>query len=187
MQCSKRKKCNICDGTFEQSRGCLLEKRCPACRILHPQGLTTLKSQHEELPISNDLIYSYYKNDKEREKAKEEEINTILSIDKIVYKQITGIYVDNNASLPEDNAFYEERKELLEKALGFLTEKEKIAVREIIMNEETHDYVAEKLNVTRERARQLAHSGIKKLKHPKVWRYVLKEKCLSTYLLYNRI
>ncbi len=35
--CNNRQICNVCEGTFEMTRGCNLEKRCLACRFLNLQ------------------------------------------------------------------------------------------------------------------------------------------------------
>jgi len=43
MSC--RKFCSICEGTFVPERGCILEKRCPACRLLYGNGKPGMKEE----------------------------------------------------------------------------------------------------------------------------------------------
>ena len=38
MVCKQRKECNMCGTPFKMTRGCLLEKRCPACRLIGIQN-----------------------------------------------------------------------------------------------------------------------------------------------------
>lgn len=38
MKCKKMKTCNTCGAPFKTTRGCLLEKRCPACRKLNARN-----------------------------------------------------------------------------------------------------------------------------------------------------
>jgi hypothetical protein len=154
--------CIICDGNFV-SRTRKLEKRCPACRLLGLTKTNKLLSIVDEITVKHN--------------------RSIIDL-----KDLNKSYVLNNNNVFE-NQFYsfdtplwverETLRSLVDLALSHLNEREQAVVRLRygLLNDESdrtlYD-VGKELGCTTERIRQIEHSGIKKLKLPRISR-ILKE------------
>ncbi|WP_333956251.1 RNA polymerase sigma factor RpoD [Campylobacter jejuni] len=82
---------------------------------------------------------------------------------------------DRNSLSPMDHILKDDLKEQIDEVLDQLNDREKAVIRMRfgLMDDEsdrTLEEIGKELNVTRERARQIESSAIKKLKHPKVGR-----------------
>lgn len=82
---------------------------------------------------------------------------------------------DRNSLSPMDHILKDDLKEQIDEVLDQLNDREKAVIRMRfgLMDDEsdrTLEEIGKELNVTRERARQIEGSAIKKLKHPKVGR-----------------
>ena len=163
MTCEKAKVCNVCEGTFKMERGCYLEKRCPACRIF--------QIGKSNVPLWKTKNYRFMK---ELHYAKL--VKYTCPSEYELLKEHTSWY--NNEPEEDDPLLKmilkEELSEQIDELLTNLNNKEKIAIQLVIMDEFLLREAGDALGVTTERIRQIISSGIKKLKHPKVGRPILK-------------
>jgi DNA-binding CsgD family transcriptional regulator len=162
--------CVVCGARFKYTHACTIEKRCPACRILYGRaGEKTKKSQHEWLPTSKKFISLYFN---EREWERKAPVYSMVDIDDIVE-------VGSEEDPLLENEIYTDVIDMINFVVdSSLTKQEKIAISLIFGLNNVGDYsypeVADKMNVSVERVRQLIDSAIKKLKHPKNGRLLLK-------------
>ena len=166
MTCEKAKICNVCGARFKMERGCYLEKRCPACRLL---GLGKTDIPKFEFP-----------------NCKSKRVNSSNSSSKFVIQEFEDELLKaysvccNKTWIEEDDpmmamVMHDELLEQIdEQLLGEVNEREAKAIRMFIMEEYTLKEIGAQIDVTGERVRQIIYSGIKKLKHPKVGRPFLK-------------
>ena len=169
--CTKKKVCNICNGSFSMTRGCELEKRCPACRFLNLQryndGLIGFNhiDQHGEFhrkykKIASNGIY-------------------VLTDERVMYSELAqrldDSYVPNN--------FQEELGDEIEKALQQLNTREYYVLKLRLglfsphgMGDNSYSLVevGKERGLSKERVRQIESSAFKKLRHPKFVRTLEK-------------
>ncbi len=166
-----RKMCKVCDGSFEMTRGCDLEKRCPACRILYgSQGEYTHKAIKELALTSPELASAYFY---ERQHGYIVDLFKFISIHD---KEVRDVPDMRRMSVERMSEMDELRGAIME-VLSKLNKRE----QEVIMlrfgfatgRGETLEEIAEDIHASRERVRQIESSAIKKLKHPKVGRGLL--------------
>ena len=170
MTCKKAKICNVCEGTFKMERGCYLEKRCPACRIFQIGKSNT--------PLWKTKRYRFMKHQHYAKLVK----YTCPSEYELL-KEYRSWY---NSEPGEDDPLFkmvlqEELSEQVDKLLAEITEREEDAIRLVVMEEYLLREAGEILGITTERTRQIVSSGIKKLKHPRVSRPILKYFDITRY------
>lgn len=160
MKCDKRQECSICGGSFKMTRGCELEKRCPACRILVKHKTREFDKQY---PLTSSVVYwAYYtRPDAERTQKIIGDVQFISDEE----AELTPADDDLCESLCQE----ETRREIERVISEHLTRGEAIALREnlgLVPGDIEYSLreIAEHLNVSSERARQLIMSGLKKLK-----------------------
>ena len=156
MVCKQRKVCNMCEAPFKMTRGCLLEKRCPACRLLG---------------IQDNPINPYYMKrwriliKKEGSKFRTwcfyDQVEPLhMLYDMLSPKQMSDDIMDS--IIKEDN-----REHMMEILNEHLSIREKYILLQTI-DEYTYGEIATVLNITRERVRQILNLAIKKIKHPRI-------------------
>jgi len=166
MTCKKKQVCNVCDATFKMSRGCLLEKRCPACRFLKLQkngdlGFKRLKNKLSAFACADNTQRNFRLSD---------ETNIIKFLQSRVNGSVDMLQTEQD---PINLIMREEVHNLILECFSSLTDREKVALSYrfgIDCEEKTLEEVSVILKVTRERVRQIDSSAIKKLKHPRVSR-----------------
>jgi len=172
MRCDKAKQCNVCDGWFKMERGCLLEKRCPSCRELNLTK-SMIKTLGERRVFQEATAYSVTNSGKEIKKPLLHNLHESVLAEYMEY-ETTPIKNEVEASI---------KREIGVKILELL--KEILNGREFTvvcmtfgLNDfyDTHtlEEISKEIGVTRERVRQIQSSAIKKLKHPREMRRLVK-------------
>ena len=163
MNCDMRQRCNMCYGDFAMTRGCNLEKRCPACRILG-------SSKKDNLPIGNELYMEYIHGKGEYYKEASEFIEK------------TDILADLNDCIYPDSELNEYRHELNSAISAIfhevLTQRERevLSLRFNLIDEfsdPTLKEIGKTLGISPERVRQIESNGMRKLKHPRICRKLI--------------
>ncbi len=163
MKCDKRQMCNVCDGTFEMTRGCNLEKRCLACRFLHLQktdknreyligkNTYTQKENTHNLVLHDEsfIISAYVDRNDDLFSFKEEPNYEYLNTEEIEF--LINVTSEH---------FNEREIKILRMRFGLTSDRSVSSLEEI----------AKEFNVTTERVHQIESSIIKSLKHPKIGR-----------------
>lgn len=164
MKCKKRKVCSVCGGSFKMTRGCSLEKRCPACRFLDIQkgtaafrvndkGTTIFRVKnirHPDLVLFDESLLI------ERSQfMKEAEENGGVYIEDCVEREEGR---DIIMSFLHKSELSQREVEVIQLRLGFNGDES---------SGNTTKEMAEMLNLSMERVRQIESSAIRKLKHPK--------------------
>ena len=164
-KCVKKQVCNVCEAPFSMDRGCSLEKRCPACRILGLQKPTTFDYEPRMIKIGNEKILRYAPPMcTHRDMMLMNESNLLWFA-----------YKDEEWKYSTDVALDDELLVKLNEVLQQLNEREiKVIKMRFGMKPYMYDLqleeIANNLGVTRERIRQIESAAIKKLKHPKLGR-----------------
>ena len=153
-QCTKKQVCNVCEATFSMTRGCSLEKRCPACRFL---GYGKIKGE-----IPNHRV-----------------ARANMPVNEVVETALQRSYMESVVKVDIEEAWYEvdydtamDREHIIPIIAEVLTPRELQAVIGVIMYEASPKEMSFDLNVTSERVRQITQGAIKKLKHPRVSRVI---------------
>ena len=149
MTCKKRKVCWICEAPFKMERGCSLEKRCPACRLIYGQS-SHIKHYHRDIYVPSSSISSN---------------PTVLNdIDLRLLEAIKPTYL-----MPINN--YEELFTIIGE---YLTDREYYSIYMLYVLEYSYTEIGNVLNKSSERIRQMHSQVLYKLKHPKVGMKILK-------------
>ena len=163
MECNHKKICYLCQGSFKMTRGCNLEKRCPACRVLNiinsvekPWILVHDRALQSEGSISNYINYCAPDQTYLLREIAENNPHAVLGY--------------NTEPDPMDIILLEESSIAIGEVLLHLTHNEEYVVKRLIMDNDERSIVAAELNLTVARIGQIANSAIKKLKHPKIGR-----------------
>ena len=156
MTCKKRQVCNVCSAPFKMERGCFLEKRCPSCRFLNLQ-------KSDDNPFYSLRLKTFVKENSNTKSLvfydQEPALNTMLK----------GVSIDEYYDDLEDEVIKNELiSQYIDRCSEHLNNRELLALREVIMKDNELRYVANILKVTTERARQIASSALKKIRHPRI-------------------
>ena len=169
--CDKRQYCSICDGMFKMTRGCNLEKRCPACRFLK------IQNRHE------DIIFVPWEA-KCQFKVVKDKTHEQMGLTQDKYKQIEKLEFRLFPLNADDITLYSKepsslsillREDLnreIDKMMTRLNEREVYVIRlRFGLNSSNSCMelvkIAKDLKITTERVRQIELMAIKKLHHPK--------------------
>ena len=161
MKCKKGKVCNMCQATFKMERGCLLEKRCPACRLIGVSWKSDFPFRVSRQRIllhengSTFHTWCFYPQNQLLETIQE-------------WFGFEEQYMPSS----EDIILEEEKNAITRAMLHEIKPREALAIEFIVMEDEVIQEAATALGISRERARQICSSGIKKLKHPRIGRPV---------------
>ncbi len=168
-ECDKRQECNICHGTFKMERGCLLEKRCPACRILERGGTKATIKKYS--PIGMELYWAYYsdRTKNSRMDALDCDVDRFCSFDYDIEDRVIDDSFEERCA--------EETRNIIMNVLLMLNvrEQEIVCLKMGLFTGDnlTNAEVGRALGLTRIRIQQIESSAMKKLKHPKIGRKLL--------------
>ncbi len=151
----------MCDAPFKMTRGCLLEKRCPACRIFGVSSRTDEPFYKERHRVFTKPEGSTYR------------INCFYPQEQTLKLLYDDAVLKESSNDIMDEIINDDASEHIEKVL-----EENLKPREIkalMMHIDEYDLIeiGNELGVTRERARQIVSSAIKQLKHPMIGRQLL--------------
>ena len=174
MSCKKIQICNVCEAPFEMERGCGLEKRCHACRILKEQKSPSSNSIFNLIHVPREVLKaslltkSKSCDELDMSKCKFNMLHSMNYYEVIDYHGEEHTCKDEPA---EDSLLNDELKKIIDIALNSLTGREMLVVK--MVNgytedkvEKTYKEIGKYLSLSTERIRQLESSGIRKLRHP---------------------
>ncbi len=144
----------MCDAPFKMERGCLLEKRCPACRILKV-------SVREDEPFYKKRHRVFVSRDGSKFKAHcfyPQEPTLKLLFDDINIKELSDDIMDQ---IIEEDGYSHINRLLLENL-----KPREIEILTMHLNEYTMLEISREFNITRERVRQVIEHIMKQLRHP---------------------
>ena len=186
MECKHKQICNVCDAPFKMTRGCELEKRCPACRFLGLQKGDARTLYRGGITMAEDA--SQIRNRKKKEMIEQghnEFTRYSYSADRyrrsISFVELSDdvefmAYEDPYGQCYIEADVYDDMVDFL----GNLTERQEevmllyFGFTDGEMGEENMSYISRKIGVTRERVRQIVATSIKKLRHPRLSRKLKK-------------
>ena len=158
MNCKRKQICSVCEAPFKMERGCLLEKRCKACRFLNlqtKQKETWLNGIY--IPVEAMIEYNNNRNELSKHKR-------ISNIKNLTYQELEESYETE----------YNEWEGLIERTKEHLRENEYLVIKKRFIYGLTLEDIAENMYLSRERIRQIESSAIKKLKHPRTKKELIK-------------
>lgn len=160
MECNKRAVCNVCEATFGRGRGCVLEKRCPACRFL---GLVEIKGNPFEWSDSVSRLKI----------SKPIRSMSLCIYDESELIQRYGEYdcsIRSESKSVEDEVLSLDESEKIWDILSLsLSNREMVVIKNRFgLNEVRSDYTLEEIgkmiNATRERVRHIEYYSLLRLK-----------------------
>ncbi len=168
-----RKICKVCDGSFEMTRGCSLEKRCPACRILYgAQGEGTHTAKKQWMPMSSELVSVYHRTQDHDSVVRR---TKIIEVEEVV---IMDPFDNGGKGSLESITQADDVRKLIMSLLDLLTSNERLVLVKaygLDGNEEEINDIASIIGVSTVRVRQLLNQAIKKIKLSKEGRKLFWE------------
>ena len=172
-ECQGKQICNICEAPFKMTRGCSLEKRCPACRFL---GLQKRKSYGlvQSRSYTSGIFF-----------AREQNSNSLHLVDETnMYEFLSHEHPYNISVGPDENSVIESNNaiKIVSSLLDqYLTERQRSAVLLFFgLNGEgdmNYAEVGRYLNISNVGAQSLIKTAMRKLRHPKCSRKIRKSVC----------
>jgi len=203
MQCKKKKICNICEAPFKMERGCLLEKRCPACRLLktikediiHGVRIPDHTKQYMDKAkkIANSITSEKKQDIHDKIYNNLEFISEKMGISSEKLRHINRVYtmfdIHSNTNSYYDPNYLEDiyKKQIVDKIYKIWQDKDvsprNIEVLKLIMQDSfTLKEIGKQMNISQERVRQIESTLIKDIRRCV---YKEKEKDLSEYVKFN--